>query len=86
MPMQMLVSRGLFGAYDLASLLQARVVFALTALAGLRTTFFQYWRWRDVELVKVPMLRGQVREATEEVVHDDDTLVSTDVLVEAVAE
>lgn len=55
--------------------LQARVVFALTAIAGLRTPFFQYWRWQDVELIKVPMLRGEVMEATDGVLHDRDTQV-----------
>lgn len=51
------------------------MVFALTAIAGLRTTFFQYWRWEDVELIKVPMLQGEVKDATEEVLHNSDTQV-----------
>lgn len=39
--------------------MHARLVFILTATLGLRTTFFQYWRWRDVEVIKVPMRDGK---------------------------
>lgn len=38
--------------------LQARVVFGITAMAGVRTTFFQYWQWKATELVKVAMVNG----------------------------
>lgn len=45
-------------------------MFALTATLGVRTTFFQYWRWADVEVIKVPMRDGQPIQASE--VREDD--------------
>lgn len=44
---------------------QARLVFAITAALGVRTTFFQFWRWLDCEVVKVPMRNGQPLPADE---------------------
>lgn len=53
---------------------QARLVFAMTATLGVRTTFFQFWRWLDCEIVKVPMRNGEVVRDTDDISMDDPTV------------
>ena len=54
--------------------MQARLVFAMTATLGVRTTFFQFWRWLDCEIVKVPMRNGEAVPDTEDIGLDDLTV------------
>ena len=57
------------------AMLQARAVFALTAIVGVRSTFFQFWRWQDVFLQKVLLLDGEAVQASEENMARKDTTV-----------
>ena len=45
-------------------MMQARVVLSLTAIAGVRSTFFQFWRWEDVHLQKVLLRDGEAVPAS----------------------
>lgn len=51
-------------------------MFAIFCTLGVRTAFFQFWRWREVELLKVPMLRGDVVEDVEALSPDEEVKVS----------
>lgn len=56
--------------------LQARAVFAISCTLGVRTPFFQFWQWQEVELLKVPMLNGKVVERLEGLPADDAAQLS----------
>lgn len=59
---------------------QARLVFNLTATLGVRTIFFQYWRWAAVEVIKVPMRDGKPIQASEVREEDPEIKVGSAVM------
>ena len=62
--------------HDRVAGVQARVVFALTAVAGVRTPFFQYLLWEEVMLVKTAQLNGEdVEDVTDAVLADPNLRV-----------
>lgn len=61
---------------DMSACLQARAVFAICCTLGVRTPFFQYWQWQEVELLKVPMVRHEVVADVEALSRDDRAQLS----------
>lgn len=58
-------------------MMQARVVLSLTAIAGVRSTFFQFWRWEDVHLQKVLLRDGEAVPASVDNLSRGDCTVRT---------